>query len=239
MKLTSMVLVLLACASTLSNAHAADSDKKVTVSGQCTAEVSPDRGSIVFVIENTEKDVKQAISKTTDLHEKLRAEFKRLTIKDLELSTSEYSVYEKKEWEKDKSVSKGFSARLGVKATTPEIAKMGELIAIAARLGVKETNALSTYLSPQKLLDEKKKCLDGAAKDAREKAEALTKSLNARLGRVLQINERGSISSSPMQPMYEARALHKSMAADAGAAPSIEGQKQTLTQEVDVSFAIE
>lgn len=228
------VSTLLACCI----AHA-DSDKKVTVNGQCTAEVNPDRGSIVFVVDHTEKDVKQAIQKSTELHEKLREEFKRQKIKDLELSTSEYSVFEKKEWEKDRSVSKGFSARLGIRATTPEISKMGELIAIAARLGVKETNALSTYLSDQKLLDEKKKCLDVAAKNAREKAETLVKSLNARLGKVLQISERGNVSiNPPPQPLFEARVMHKSMAADV-ASPTIEGQKQTLTQEVDVTFAIE
>jgi uncharacterized protein YggE len=218
-------------------AHASDSDKKVTVSGECTSEVTPDRGSIIFVAETTDSDVKRAISQTTTLHEKLRAELQRQRIKDLELSTSEYSVFEKREWEKDKNVSKGFSARIGIKATTSEISKMGDLIAIAARLGIKETTALSTYLSPQKMLEEKKKCLEVAAKDAREKAEALTKSLNARLGKVLQITARGSMSSSP-QPMYEARVMHKGMAANL-VAPTIEGPKQTLTQEVDVSFAIE
>lgn len=233
MKSNSMlfVLSLLACC-----VARADSDKKVTVSGQCTNEVSPDRGSIVFVVENTTKDVKDAIQKTTQAHEKLRDELKKLKIKDLELSTSEYTVFEKKEWEKDKSVSKGFSARLGVRATTPEISKIGDLIATAAKLGIKETNSLNLHLSEQKLLDEKKKCLDVAAKNAREKADALAKSMNVRIGKVLQIIERGSGSISAPQPMYETRMMAKGMN---DSSPTIEGQKQTLTQDVEVSFAIE
>lgn len=219
------------------NAYAENPDKIVTVSGQCTVEVTPDRGSVTFVISHTEKDVKQAISKSTELHEKVREEFKRQKIKDLEVSTSEYSVFEKKEWEKDRQVSKGFSSRIGIRATTSEISKLGDLVAIAARLGVKETGALATYLSEQKSLDEKKKCLEVAAKNAREKAEALTKSLNVKLGRAVRIIEQGGNFTPPPQPMYEARMMKT--ASNSDAAPSIDGQKQTLNQQVDVSFAIE
>ncbi len=219
-------------------AHSSDSDKKVTASGHCTAEVTPDRASVIFVIESVEKDAQLAVSKTTQLHEKLRDQLKSQKMKDLELSTSEYSVFEKKEWENNKNVNKGFAARLGLRATTSEIPKIGELLKVAAKAGIKETHSLSTYLSEPKLLDEKKKCLEIAAKNAREKAESLVKSLNARLGKVIQITERESGVSGGDQPMYKTMRGTESMIAD-GQAPTIEGQKQTLNQQVDVSFAIE
>lgn len=214
-------------------------DKRVTVSGQCVLETTPDRGSIQFTADALNSDPKVAIQKATDLYEKMREEFKRSKVKNLELSTSEYSVNERREWENNKSVSKGFAARMGLKATTTDIAGLGDLIAIAARVGVKESSGLSTYLSEQKSLDEKKKCLETAARNAREKAESLAKSLGAKVGPVLLINERGgSVSGGePPRPFLERGAMMKSMAADAG--PTVEGQKITINQDVEITFALE
>lgn len=214
-------------------AQAADFDKKVTVTGQCSVETSPDRGSITFVVTHLDWDVKVAISKSTALYEKLKDELKRTRTKNLELASSEYTVQERKEWSNNKNVSKGFEARLGLRATTTEISALGEFIAVAAKLGVKETHSLSTFLSEGKMLEEKKKCLDIAAKNAREKAETLVKSLNAKLGKVLQITESGATPPSPM-PILE-----RSMMKTADAGPGIEGQKQLINQTVDVTFAIE
>ena len=216
-------------------AQAGDFDKKVTVNGQCFVETTPDRGSITFVITHLDWDAKVAISKSTALYEKLRDELKRSRAKNLELSSSEYTVQERKEWVNNKNISKGFEARFGLKATTSEVAGLGELIAIAARIGVKETHSLNTYLSEGKLLEEKKKCLDIAAKNAREKAETLVKSLGAKLGRVLQITESGAMPPPPPMPMMERGMMKTSEAM----APSIEGQTQMINQTVDVSFAIE
>ncbi|MBS1957981.1 MAG: SIMPL domain-containing protein [Bdellovibrionales bacterium] len=242
MKLTSL-LVLLATLTlpVMTRANVFEKgDKRVTVSGQCVLETTPDRGSVTFIVETLNADPKIAIQKTTELHEKLRNELKRSKVKDLELSTTEYTVAERKEWENNKNVSKGFFARLGVRATTPEIGNLGDLIAIAARLGVKETTGLSTYLSDQKSLDEKKRCLETAAKNAREKAEALAKSLNTKVGRVLAINERGggNVSEPPMPMRMESMSM-KSMADSNMAPPTISGQKLTISQDVEVSFSLE
>ncbi len=216
-----------------------EESKKVTVSGQCATEVSPDRGSVNFVAERLEKDASTAIKKATELHEKLRAEFKRLNIKDLELSSSEYTVQERKVWEKNKEVSKGFAARLGLKAITPDIASLGKLMAAAGDLGVTETNNLTTYVSDAKWLDEKKRCLDAAAKNAEEKARALVTSLHAKLGRVFQINERSNVGQTPVQPMMMMeRAMDKS-SRGGSPVPTVEGQKQSLIQDVEVVFLIE
>lgn len=240
-KLSTMKLKIILLGVLLTTASFAEEAKKIiTVSGQCTVEVSPDRGSINFVAERVEKDASTAIKKATELHEKLRAEFKKLGIKDLELSSSEYTVQERKEWEKNKSVSKGFGARLGLKAITPDISSLGKLMEVAGTLGVTETNGLTTYVSDAKWLDEKKKCLDTAARNAEEKAQALVKSLHAKLGRVFQINETAGNISSPVQPIFQERAMMmKSAMHDAAPAATIEGQKQSLTQDVQVAFFIE
>ena len=213
-------------------------ERKVSVAGECTLEVEPDRGSVVLVAENTASDAKSAIRKATEQHEKLRSELKRSKLKGLELSTSEYNVHEQFQWENNRQVSKGYTCRIGLKVVTPEIPALGEVLAMAGDAGIRNTQGLQTYLSEQKMLEEKMKCLEGAAKNAREKAEHLVKTLGARLGAVLQIQERGAAMPGPMPMVAESMAFaDKGMAR--GAAPTIEGARQTLRLEVDISFAIE
>ena len=213
-------------------------DRRVSVAGECTLEVEPDRGSVILVAESNAPDAKSAIKKATEQHERLRSELKRSKLKGLELSTAEYSVQEQFQWENNRQVSKGFTCRIGLKVITPEIPALGEVLSVAGDAGIRNTQGLQTYLSDQKMLEEKKKCLEGAAKNAREKAEHLVKTLGGKLGPVIQIQERGSAMPGPMPMVAEAMAF-----ADKGmvrsASPTIEGARQNLRLEVDVSFSIE
>jgi len=227
-----LLLVLIFSKSVL----ASEGVNKVTVSGECTLQITPDRGSVIFVASHLEPLAKTAIAKSTELYEKLRVELKKSGVKNLELASTEYSVQERKEWENNKSVSKGFEARLGLKATTTDVAAMGDLMALAAMVGVKETHSMQITLSESKSLEEKKKCLNIAAQNAKEKAETLVKSLGAKLGKVIQIIESGAIQPPSPGPVFE-KAM---MRADAGSgAPMIEGRKQVIHLSVDVTFAIE
>jgi hypothetical protein len=214
-------------------------ERKISVNGECTAEVQPDRGSVVMVAENTSPDAKSAIRKATELHEKLRAQLKGSKIKGLELSNQEYSVQEVTAWENNKSVSKGFQCRIGTKAVTTELSSLGEIIAIAGDAGIRNTHSLVTFLSDVKAMEEKKKCLEIAGKNAREKAEHMVKSLGARLGEVITIQERGGYGGQPVPMAMESMTMARGMVADKMAAPTIEAGKQTIHHEVDVTFAIE
>ena len=213
-------------------------DRRISVNGECTVEVQPDRGSVILVAENLSPNAKAAIQQATVLHEKLRKELKASKVKDLELSKTEYNVQEITTWENNKSVSKGFQCRIGLKAVTPDIAALGEIIAIAGNVGIRSTHSLVTYLSDAKMLDEKKKCLEVAAKNAREKAEYLLKSLGEKLGDVLMIQEHGANSVQPVPMMLESPLMARAMN-DKVSAPTIEASRQTIHHEVDVTFAIE
>ena len=210
-------------------------DRTVTVSGECALEVEADRGSVVLVAEYQDQDAKVAIRKATELHEKVKSDLRKSKVKNLELSSVEYSVQEITAWEDNKSVSKGFQCRIGIKAVTSHIPALGEILAIAAEDGIRSTSSLQTYLSDSKSLEEKKKCLGIAVRNAREKAETMVKSLNAKLGSVLIIHERQAQDPRP-GPIPKGFAMR---AADAAPEASIEAGKQSVHHEVDVTFALE
>jgi uncharacterized protein YggE len=228
-------LILILLASVLIGTEVLAVERKVTVSGECNLEVEPDRGSVVMVADAQASEARVAIKRATELHEKLRSELKKSKFKNLELSNAEYTVQEVTAWENNKSVSKGFQCRIGLKAITPEIATLGEILSIAGEAGIRNSHSLQTYLSESRTLAEKKECLSIAAKNAREKADQLVKTLGGKLGAVIQILERGTVNPSPGPVMMEgAPMMARSMPA-----PTIEAAKQNLHLEVDVTFQIE
>jgi uncharacterized protein YggE len=86
------------------------------------------------------------------------------------------------------------------------------------------------------MLEEKKRCLGIAAKNAREKADHLVRSLNGKLGGVQTINEHSITEPRPV-PMPRMAAMKAG--AEMAMAPSIEAGKQNFHHEVEVTFAIE
>src|SRR4051812_41761123 len=118
-----MLLVLLA----LLPFSALAVDREVSVSGACTHNVVADRGAIVLTADFTEADLKSAAKKATDTYEHTRDAIKRLNLENLELQTVEYNLAEAKEWVKDRMVSKGFRARMGLKVSTSQTSRLGEV----------------------------------------------------------------------------------------------------------------
>jgi uncharacterized protein YggE len=220
----------------LSGQGAYAEDRKVAVSGVCHRSAVPDRASLVLVADFREMDLKAAIRKATETYGRMRDGIERLKLEDLELRTSEYSVNQVREWEKNQSVFKGYQVRMGLKVASSSIARMGEVIAIGAREDVRETGALSTYLSDEKLLREQVSCLEEAAKNARTKAEKLAGALGAKVGPVLSLSE--SWDALPRPPAPLAMGMMSARAADVEA-PKIEGGRQDLSVTVQASFGLQ
>lgn len=216
---------------------AASSPRQVTVSGICKRSVTSDRASIIVAAEFRDRELRSAAKKATEAYEKVRDAVKKLALENLELRTSEYSVQNIREWEKDKLVSKGFQARMGLYVATSEVGRLGEVIAIAAREGMQDVGTLSSFLSPARLLHEQTECLEEAAKNARVKAERLAGALGAKVGKVDVINESWSVDAPQPRPMAKSMMMDES--ARSMAPPSLEGGKEDLSVTVQATFALD
>jgi uncharacterized protein YggE len=209
----------------------------VRVSGACTRQVSPDRGAIIVTAEFRDPDLKVAANHATQSYERARDAVKKLGLKDLELRTVEYSMGEVREWENNKNVLKGYRARMGLRVASSQIERLGEVIALATREGMKDVGNLQSYLSDAQDLKERVACLQEAAENARVKAEKLATALGARVGEALVIHESGGVSTSP-EPRPVMMMAEKSLSRGAAEPASIEAGQQTLSLSVDVTFAL-
>jgi uncharacterized protein YggE len=236
MKLTlavSSFLVFSSCA------HRVGTPRAVNVQGQCFREVAADRGQVDLTTVVLEKDIESATRIATEKYTNLKAQVEALRLQDLELKTAHYSVQERRDWVKDRQVSRGFEARMTLRVVSSQIARMGEVLQAAGREGVQDVGALQTYVSTARRESERTECLKQAVLDARGKAQGMLATLDAGVGRVLQVSEEGA---APM-PSFRTEAMDVPMMAMAkgmrGApAPQVEGGKEEFRYSVSVSFEI-
>ncbi len=208
-------------------------DPQIQVQGSCQIKVTPDRGTLIFTAENQSKDQKEAVKRTTEQVEKLKAQIKKLNLKDLELKNSNYNVYPVREYEKERYVDKGYKAALNLEVTTSEISRIGETMMKASEVGIINVGNLTTFLSLEKSREEYLKCLDIAADDAREKAKQLAKRLGFKIGEVILLNEVPNIPG-PF-PEHRLGAMKTMM----DSAPvQIEAGTQNYSTNIQVTFKI-
>jgi uncharacterized protein YggE len=184
-----------------------------------------------------DSDLQTAARKAREAYDRAVVAVKRLELENLEVRTSEYSLNEVREWQKDHLVSKGFQARIGLRVATSNIQKLGEVIAIGSRENLKDISGLTTYLSPEKRKKEHFACLEEASEDARAKADKLATTLGARLGEVLTISESYNEPQPPFRP-YMAQSMAKAAAPAPGGGPTIEAGQQELSVSVQTSFGL-
>jgi hypothetical protein len=216
------------------------SERFIAVTGACQRQVVPDRGSIRLTAQAQDRDLKTATRDATRIYESLKEAVKKLSLDDSDLATSEYSVEEVKEWEENRAVSKGFRARMGLEVSTSAVQRLGEVISIASREGVKDVGALVSYVSHAKLRSEETACLEEAAKDARVRAEKLATALGADLGPVISISEGAGEDQSPM-PRHMPLMMTRAAAPDASekmAPPSVEPGKREVRVQARVVFSV-
>lgn len=213
-------------------------ERRITVSGSCVKRVTPDRGAISAVAEAQDADLRVATREATKIYERLRDDVKKLGLKDLELQTSEYNVQEIREWTKDKYISRGFRARMGLMVTTSEISRIGEVIAVTSRLQVKDVGQLQVFLSAEKLRLEKFACLESATQDARSKAEQMIRSLGAKLGKIETLTELDQSADriSPMMMMASAKSVRSESDM---LPPSVEAGNREIQVSVQAAFTLE
>lgn len=217
--------------------NAAAREREVTTYGSCTHQVATDRGAIVLTADFLDPDLSTAVKKATAAYDRALAAIEKLGLANLDSRTVEYSVNEQKEWEGNKTVSKGYRARIGLRVSTSDIQRLGEVTGIAARENIRDVSGLSTYLSEEKLHKEQELCLKDAGEQARQKALRLASSVGASLGGVVSLTENAAPAAPPIQPLPRIRSSVKLMA-ETQETPSIQSGEQQVSVNVQAVFAL-
>ncbi len=221
------------------SASASRGPRTVDVQGYCFREVAPDKGRVDLTHVVLEKDIQTAARVVGERYESLKRRVEGLKLKDLELRTQHYSVQERREWIKERSVFKGYEARMTLQVSSTDLSRMGEVLSAAGQEGVQEVGSLQMFISTARRESERSECLKQAVLDAQSKAQGMAESLKARVGGVLRITEEGAAPYTPpvMADMAAFESMPRSKMMRAGA-PQVEAGREELRYSVSVSFEL-
>ncbi|MBP9674393.1 MAG: SIMPL domain-containing protein [Bacteriovoracaceae bacterium] len=226
----------------LSQAYSHDKETlipMISVQGTCIKQIVPDRGRVSLTVRELSKTPAEGQNRANEKYEKLRQDIKKLNLKDLELETSQFNVFERKEWEKDKMISKGFETSMGLTITTSEVDRLGEVLGLGSKYQVESQGGLESFVSSSRRQTEERNCLEVAMQDAKDKAKVMSETLKVKVGKPLLISE--NFGQSPM-PQPRVMMMRKTMAQDSAEAqnvPQIEVGRQEIQRHIHVDFALE
>ena len=239
-----VVASLFAAALLPSNSYAETSHRPhlmrraIAVTGECLTRVAQDRGAVTVTSSIIAKTPQEASSKTIASHEAIKTEVKRLNLRDASTETVVYSVFEECAYDGSRRSCTGFRARLASRFETSDIARIGEVIGVASRLGAEEVSNLQTLVSPELMKREREGCLEQATRNAASKAAKLAAGAGVSLGRIRSIEEVAASGGSwPVAREFAPRAF--AAVADTGPEASVETKPVDISVTVSVVYDID
>jgi hypothetical protein len=207
----------------------------ITVSGTAELKVDPDKADLWLTVEASGNDASAAQAALQLKSNKVIDALKEAGVAESDMETTGFSVYPDYQWnpQTGENTIKGYKASHSIKVNVRDFTKVGTYADVAGGAGALVNNV------QYGLTDAKKKAFDEqalaqAAASAKQKAESLTSSVGAKLGKVVAIQE-SNVYYPPM-PYFDRMAIAE--ASGAGKATEILPGPQTVTATVTVTYAL-
>jgi|SRR3989344_5557253 len=205
----------------------------IRVMGQSSLDITPDMVSVYFTVETKDKSSQIARDKNAEIVAQLKKSLLDLGFSDKDIQTTNFNLYEDKDYET--GVSRGFMVTHSVivKFSTEDITKIGGVVDAGINSGA-HVNYIGFELSPQAHNDAKAEAIGLAAQDARLKAEALASGLDKNVGKLVSVSD----SSFDYNPWIAYRAEGASDSVVLKAASDIAPSEQTISAQVTAVYRI-
>jgi uncharacterized protein YggE len=159
----------------------------INAQGTAKKYFEPDQVYIIIKIERRNDSAAIAKNLTAIIIQDVLDSLKELGIKDENIETTNYRVFQNYIWVNNTKVWTDFSATCTIKVTTKDFEKAGLITDKSVQAGAL-INSIDFEISNEKINDYKTIVMGEAAKDARNKAEAVVLSLSHKIGDVVSIS---------------------------------------------------
>ena len=219
------------------------SSSTITVNGYHEQEFSPDRAILYITVSTEGKDSQETQSQNSKVTNELIERIKSEGIRDIE--TTDYRIDLLNKWDSNinKYVKEGVRVSNSIKITFKDFSRISKILdASQISSNYEKTfvniGSLQFTLSDEKQTEIKTELLAQASKNAKEKADAIAKSLGTKVTKVKTIEEENINTYYPTYYNRDVYAL-AAEASDEKSLPQIEEQKQKLNAQVKIIFEIE
>ena len=173
----------------------------ITIDGTGKVTGIPDIANIELGLQTEKKNVSDAQKENTLTMNKLVDALKSIGIDKKDIQTSNYSIYPQYDWlQGGKQVLRGYQVSQSVTVKIRDLNKVSDVISKAGELGLNQVGGLTFTMDDPEAL--KVQAREKALANAKEKADALAKIMDVKLGKVVSFSENSS-NNYPM-PKYMA-----------------------------------
>ncbi len=202
---------------------ATPSSTTITVTGNGTANATPDKASFDFGVQVNASTAADAISKDNEQANAIIAALKNAGIDSADIQTTQVSLWP--QTSSDGTQITGYQASNSVNVTAP-LGKAGDLVDAAVGAGANNVDGPNLDVSDQSSYYAQ--ALKLAVADAKTQAQAIADAAGLTLGGILHISDEGS---APTPIMYGA------LAASAKSATPIQAGTQQIQATVTVTYS--
>jgi len=200
------------------------SSTTITVSGNGTANATPDKASFDFGVTTNAGTASEAMSKNAEQARAIIDALKNAGVDASDIQTSQVSLWP--QTSNDGTTITGYQASNTVTVTAP-VGKSGDLVDAAVSHGA--NNVGGPNLSVTDTSDAYAAAMKKAVADAQSKAQAIAAASGLTLGGIVHITDSGSSTPGPIPYALDA-AMEK-------AAPPIEAGTQQIQASVTVTYS--
>jgi uncharacterized protein YggE len=202
---------------------ATPSTTTVTVSGNGTANATPDKASFSFGVTTNASTASEALSKNADQMNAIIDKLKSSGVDSSDIQTSQVSLWP--QTSSDGNTITGFQASNTVTVTAP-VAKSGDLVQAAVDAGANNVDGQNLSVSDTSVAYAA--AMKKAVADAQSKAQAIASASGLTLGGIVHISDDGSSTPGP---------IPYAMDAAAAKAPPIQAGTQQIDASVTVTYS--
>ena len=203
------------------------------ISGEGKVTGIPDVAKIQLGYSVVKKTVAEAQKDNTvkmnGMVEKLKNDFK---IDPKDIKTSNYSIFPQYDWTSGRQILIGYTVSQDLAVKARSLDKVSAILDAAGQIGLNQVGSLAFEIDqPEKL---KQQAREMAIAQAKEKAEALSRVVGVKLGKIVSFSE--SANDNPPMPLY---ALNKTAdGMGGGSAPAVEAGSNEIIIIATVEYEI-
>lgn len=170
----------------------ADSTNIINVSGKGSVYVKPDVFKIELSVENRGKETKYIQEQNSKISNKLKKDLLDMGIKEDDIKTLYYKMYEEKYYDEVQKVRKfkEYVVTNTIEVTTYDIDLLAKIIDMASKENVSSISNIQFDVLDKK--EHYNKALKLAYNDAKSKADALSEAMNVSIKSVNKVSENSS-----------------------------------------------
>ncbi len=206
--------------------------RTVTVTGFGEAQAAPDQAQISAGVQSFGATVIAASRDNEAILSRIMKALASQDIEDDDIGTSNYSIWAEQNYDRtpEQPQIRGYHVSNIVNVTIKDIGKIGDILAAVTNAGANSVHGVQFGVSDAAALETQAR--ERAMADARRRAESLAELANVELGHVVTL----STSPSPVFGLMKSSRMEMS---DASApSPTISPGQQSVSVQVEVTFAI-